>query len=220
MLIAFPAAVILLGGLAIATLLYILLTPLVLGASLEKQGSILTAQGTAGWGFIAIHLTWAKGSGTASLALKGKRVVERVISVPVKEGEKLPGEERVLSGIGEVNISLLSAWSHTLGRLIVLIFRHLKQGSLSCSVILGFPKAWITGTVYGYYWAVRSFLWPFSCLSIHMTPYFDGAKCDGEINLYLEVRHPLVLVVRMFQVLGVRSLLRFVTPKEVVHYGE
>ncbi|MDD1671601.1 MAG: hypothetical protein LUO82_01195 [Methanomicrobiales archaeon] len=186
--------------------------PLALSASLEKEGAILSAQGTVGWGLVAIHLAWEKDSGIMSLTLKGRRVMERPIRTPIDKSGTFRGEVRIFSKVREVDLTPLGGWVHKLIGLFVLITRHLKKGSLSCSLNLGFPKAWMTGTVYGYYRVVKSILWPISWLSLHMMPYFDGPKCDGEIELSVEVRYPLVLVFRVFQVLGMRSLLQLVTP--------
>jgi hypothetical protein len=74
-------------------------------------------------------------------------------------------------------------------------------------MVLGFPSAQATGTIFGYVQAVKGILAPVSCVSLQMTPDFDRTVCDGRLSGTFEVRYPLILGFRFVQ-LGVRRPVR------------
>lgn len=87
------------------------------------------------------------------------------------------------------------------------MIKHLKVKEVTADATVGFPSAPTTGTIFGCFHAVKGMLAPISCLSLNLTPDFDRTILDGRFSCSIEVRYPLVLAFRLFQI-GMRRPVR------------
>ncbi len=189
--IALAVAALLAGAFLLILLILLLVTPLSLAASLEKKGTVLSATGRLGWGWMGVAITWEQGEGFLSLQAGNRSILRR----PFPGGDREP-EEKVSSKESRTRWNpgvLVSELPWLLGHLV----RHMHLRHVTCDLRLGCRSAPITGMIYGYFQAVRGILTPISCVSLSMTPDFDRPVLDGTAELVLEIRYPLLLGVRV-----------------------
>ncbi len=199
---ALGGAVILLAVLSIVLILYLLITSLIITATLHKEGSAVSACGLICWGIFGIRLCWGKGCGVLQL-VSGNRTLwsktlhrEALLSIPSIPKKPSRGEA--------------IAWRQLLPELRVIpgyIVRHLRLREVSAEVTLGFPSAPTTGMAYGYFHALKGMMAPLSAVSLQMTPDFDRAICDGQLRCSFEIRFPFLLGYRLLRV-GLRRPVR------------
>jgi hypothetical protein len=199
---ALGGAVILLAALSIVLILYLLITSLIITATLHKEGSALSACGLICWGIFGIRFCWERGCGVLQLVSRNRTLWSKTLhrEAPLST----PAISKKPIRVGAI------AWRRLLPELRVIpgyMVRHLRLREVSAEVTLGFPSAPTTGMAYGYFHALKGMMAPLSSVSLQMTPDFDRTICDGQLRCSFEIRFPFLLGYRLLRV-GLRGPVR------------
>ncbi len=188
-------AAVILGGCIIILFLFVLSTSLMVSTDLSKDGSKLTACGTLCWGIFGVQFCWRQGGGIVRIQSLNHNLWSKPLRPARSPITKSPRTDPPVTR--EIPWRALLPEAMTALR---YLYRHLRVERVSADVVLGLPSAPETGTIYGYFQAMRGILTPFPCISLQMTPDFDRSVCDGHLSCTCEVRYPLVLGFRLLQI--------------------
>jgi hypothetical protein len=202
--IVLAGAVVLLAICVILGILSLLITSLVITTTLEKNGSQMSACGVFCWSLVGIQFCWQQGKGTIRFRLLNRPLWSK----------NFPWERPVPSRpvIKTTSAQKAFAWKSFIPEFFTVLGylgKHLRIKKISADATVGLPSAPSTGMMYGYFHAGKGMLSPISFISLHLTPDFDRAICEGRFSCSIEVRYPLILAFRLLQI-GIRRNVRIV----------
>jgi hypothetical protein len=200
--IALAGAVVLLAIFVILSILFLLITSLVITTTLEKNGSQMSACGVFCWSLVGIQFCWQQGKGTIYFSLLDRTLWSK----------NLPRERAIPSPavIKKTSVQKAFAWKSLVPEFLTALGylgRHLRIKTISANATVGFPSAPATGMMYGYFHAGKGMLSPVSIISLHLTPDFNRTICDGRFSCSIEVRYPLIFAFCLLRI-GIRRNVR------------
>lgn len=192
---------ILLGFLILVVVTCTLLIPLVVTISAEKNEKRVFFASKVSWGLISIFLSQELNQRVVSFLIRNHTIYQKILRTPVLQSRAVFSSKSFTGFKIKTVIIGLKRILPNLKTLLGYLSKAISIHSIMCDIKIGFPSASTTGVLYGYYWAIRSFLTPFRQISLNMAPVFDHTVFDGQISVQLEVRHPFVVISQLVRFL-------------------